>query len=660
MTPFTYVRLIGFAAGTLLHLFLLVLILGYRRPRAFERVLFFAVLAQFLFYSGALLDVNAELYYAVPPGATLLFAALLMFAGLSFLAPLLVHVHAEYFQMQRDAPRPAWLTALVLAAYLPVLYFGGIVAGSIAGGIVRVAQLPGGAWLKLYAVWFAAALALALLFELHFVRRAHGLLERRFHGALAVCFALLAAVILHDALFLPARYSYLRATAILVLALLPSALLGYSILRYKALQLGGQRSLIYAVSAAFLALLYLSVVRRVGTWLEHVLPPEATASIFLFVLVGLFEPLQRYVGGVLHRSFQKEMDRLQRLTTEFQQEARRGDLKTLLAFCQARIRDEFDLAEVRLALDDDAASESVSRGRAQRFILRTARGEIGRIEAAPHGALLSGETFAALEFLAEQLPASIDLCRLIQEKLVLERELAERERMAVMGQMAASISHNLKNPLGSMKTLLQVQLENPDLPESLRRDCRVVLAEVERLSAKLGQLLRYAKPSVRAGGTPQCVAALALAEQMVALLGHDAERRRVRLEFAGGPEEIFVRGSEEALSDILSNLVVNAIEALPAGGSVRVCLRRQNDSLVLSVRDDGPGIPEDVRGRIFQPFVTSKPSGTGLGLAIVERRVEEMEGRISWQSPVEDGRGTEFTVVLSLAQPNSAEATKEG
>jgi len=69
----------------------------------------------------------------------------------------------------------------------------------------------------------------------------------------------------------------------------------------------------------------------------------------------------------------------------------------------------------------------------------------------PHGAMLSGDAHAALEFLCEQLPASIELCRSIDEKLQLERELAERERLAVLGQMAASISHNLKNPLGSIK-----------------------------------------------------------------------------------------------------------------------------------------------------------------------------------------------------------------
>ncbi len=104
--------------------------------------------------------------------------------------------------------------------------------------------------------------------------------------------------------------------------------------------------------------------------------------------------------------------------------------------------------------------------------------EMGELEVVPVGSAISGEASAALDFLAEQLPAVIELCRVIEQKVALERELDERERMALVGQMAASISHNLKNPLGSMKTILQVQLENSSLPADARRDLAMVLERV--------------------------------------------------------------------------------------------------------------------------------------------------------------------------------------
>jgi signal transduction histidine kinase len=247
------------------------------------------------------------------------------------------------------------------------------------------------------------------------------------------------------------------------------------------------------------------------------------------------------------------------------------------------------------------------------------------------------------------LPAAFDPRRLIGEKLALERELAERERLAPMGQMAASISHNPKNPLGSMKTVLQVQLENRELPKETRRDCELVVGEIDRLSAKLNQLLQYAKPSVRDGAASRRVAAGTVAEQVVALLGRDAQRRRVGLEFERGEEEIYVRGSGEGLSEILTNLVVNTLEVLPPGGHVQVRFVRKTRELEMEVCDDGPGIPVEFRSKILQPFFTTKPSGTGLGLAIVERRLKEMQGRIRWESPLQDGWGTRFIVSLPLA-----------
>src|SRR5258708_38510279 len=97
----------------------------------------------------------------------------------------------------------------------------------------------------------------------------------------------------------------------------------------------------------------------------------------------------------------------------------------------------------------------------------------------------------------------MDMYQLIDEKVRMERELAERERLALLGQMAASISHNLKNPLGSIKTILQVQMENPELPASLRAETQIVLDEVGRLSAKLNQLLRFSRPAVRGGSVEE-------------------------------------------------------------------------------------------------------------------------------------------------------------
>jgi signal transduction histidine kinase len=241
------------------------------------------------------------------------------------------------------------------------------------------------------------------------------------------------------------------------------------------------------------------------------------------------------------------------------------------------------------------------------------------------------------------------LCRLIEEKLRLERELAERERLALLGQMAASISHNLKNPLGSIKTILQVQMENPELPDLLRGETKMVLDEIGRLSAKLNQLLQFSRPAVRGGGTAQATCdPRVVIEEVVGVLKHEAERRGVALEVQAPQTEARMAAGADAVSDIVSNLVVNALEATLRGGRVTVSAAARNGCCVLSVEDDGPGVPREIRERITQPFFTTKPQGTGLGLAIVARRVAEFGGEFRWESPVKEGHGTRFAVTLPL------------
>lgn len=639
-------------------------------------MLFFLSLALFLFYSGSLLALNAQVYYSVPPPTLLSLALTLIAAGLGFLPPLIVHIHAAYFRVVEGDAAPSWLRWVVLAAYAPAPYFIFLVIPHLFQKTQAALLWPGHSLGGIYGGWLAAAMLVGAYFEGRFARKTEAAMERTFHRAAQIFFALAAPFVVYAyalAAPWPATQSLAFGTVLMLASLVPSALLSYFVLRYNFLQIGRQHNLVYAVSAAFLALLYLGAVRRMSVWLEPLVPPEATAAILLFTLVIFFEPLQRRVSKVLRDLFQMEVDRLQRLLGEIQKEARHGDLARLVLRTERRLRDEFGLAAVRLHLKDaedlviagDAPERpkkelpSPARFSVQTFPLKEGSREIGTLEVAPYGAALSGETSGALEFLSEQLPAVLDLCRLLEQKIILERELAERERMALVGQMAASISHNLKNPLSSMKTILQVQLENPALPKDLRNDCNLIVAEIDRLAGKLGQLLRFSKPALRAGDASARVATRTVADHVVALLRHEAERRSVMVEFDDGGMNCTVNGNEEALSDVLTNLLVNAIEALGAGGRVRVSLSQQDGFLQIRIEDDGPGIAPHLQKKIFEPFFTTKSQGTGLGLAIVARRVSEMGGEIQWRSPVNNGRGTQFDVKFPiLGTPSRVEQEK--
>jgi len=682
-----YLRLVLETAGTLLALFLMILIVGYRRRRTFERALFFLALALFFYYAGILLMENAWLYYGsgIPAGTKLVYELLVSIA-VAPLPGLLVHVHFAYWWAQSGVTRRWWNGAIIAVAYMPCVYFGVLIPKQIFFiGDASGFPFPGGVHARPYLLWLTASIILCVALQIVFARRSAIAGQRGFHNFLAVYFAGVGLLAVHILLFntflsngnVMWNFSSANTLDYLIVAgtvyawIIPLALMVYVIVRYRALGIGSQKNLVYSVSIAFLAILYLSLVRRLSGWLEPILPPEATSAILLFVLVAFFEPLQRVASRLLRRRFQEQVDQLQHLRSDLQREALRGELGPFLAFAEERVRQEFGLEEVRIHLNDSssvsgqqteqqAKADVTSRpgwfGQPVRLPIGKQGAEIGGIIALPIGSAISGETMAALEFFAEQLPSTIELCRVIHQKVELERELDERERLAMLGQMTASISHNLKNPLGSMKTLLQVQLENPNLPDATRKDLAMVLSELDRLSVKLNQLLKYSRPLVRSGGAVTTrVNVGAVAEQTVLLLRHEAERRQGKLALSDLSGGALVNGAEEALADVISNLVVNAVEAMRAGGSASVELAREGSDAVISVADDGPGVPAELLATIFQPFFTTKPSGTGLGLAIVERRVTELGGTVKCESPIAGERGARFVVRLPIATPANDE-----
>jgi signal transduction histidine kinase len=651
---YVYLRLILLTAGTLLPFFWLVVILGHRRQRNFERIFFFLCLALVFFFGGSLLALNAQLYYSTAPPSLSIFCWTVVCLGLWFLPSLLVHLQVEYAQIRELLPSNAQKRLWLAIAYLPAALLLPMLYGALRlrGGFDFLLPSDRLGWP--FQIWLVTALLISAGWQWQFMKAGPDAEQRKFHRSLRADFSWMALWILAIHLSLH-RWGgifdqnvaiYSAFVAFLVVA--PLGTLIRNVQKFNFLQIGRQRNLIYAVFATFLGLLYLSLIRRASLWMEPYLPPEATAAILLFLPVVFFEPLQRLMRTVLRRTAQTEMDHAQRMMAPIQEVARLGNLGRLTAFTERWIGEELQLAEVKLSLGSAAKADSEQKPSEDVFAIRQSGRSLGTLRVKAHGAMLSGETAAALEFLCEQLPGALDLCRLIEEKLQLERELAERERLAVLGQMAASISHNLKNPLGSIKTILQVQLESAELPESIRGETKMVLEEIGRLSSKLNQLLQFSRPAIRGGVVVASCDARVVAEEVSGVLRHEAERRGVVLDVAVAAGGAKLAASAEAVSEILSNLVVNALEATGRGGYVKVSGSANGAGYLFAVEDDGPGIPESSREKILQPFFTTKTQGTGLGLAIVARRVAEFGGSLDWESPVRDGRGTRFRVILPL------------
>jgi two-component system, NtrC family, sensor histidine kinase HydH len=231
-----------------------------------------------------------------------------------------------------------------------------------------------------------------------------------------------------------------------------------------------------------------------------------------------------------------------------------------------------------------------------------------------------------------------------------QSQLLDAEKFAFVGEVAAGIAHEVRTTLGVLRSsaqLLQPRLESEG-GESAEL-VHIMLEEVERLDAVVTELLSVGRPRDLA------LEIRHLSDPVFRAVESAAPRARgkgVAIEkLADGPEPPTLC-DEEQMYQVALNLVLNAIEVLPAGGTVTVAICGDGNGMTgFEVRDDGPGVPEKIRDRIFQPFFTQREGGTGLGLTFVERVVHEHGGRVSLDTEV--GRGSVFRVLLPVAEESS-------
>jgi signal transduction histidine kinase len=235
---------------------------------------------------------------------------------------------------------------------------------------------------------------------------------------------------------------------------------------------------------------------------------------------------------------------------------------------------------------------------------------------------------AALDQAAQRLRAPASAAATLARLSHLDEEVYRLARLASLGDLLAEVVHEIRNPLVSIKTFLQLLPERGDDPDFKTRFRKVAEEEVLRLERLLDSLIQHARPRARADAGEASEVGPVLAA-ITGLLAQRARDREASLERELAPGLPRVAIQEDALRQVVLNLALNAIDASPAGGAVRFVARASSAGVELLVDDEGPGVPEAERERIFEPFVSSgKQRSAGLGLAISRRLVEEAGGTI--------------------------------
>ena len=227
--------------------------------------------------------------------------------------------------------------------------------------------------------------------------------------------------------------------------------------------------------------------------------------------------------------------------------------------------------------------------------------------------------------------------------------LAQSEKLAALGQLSATIAHEVRNPLAVIRSAAQSLGENVAAGDAEgHRACQFITAEIDRLTNVVGSLLAFARP-LRL--EPRPVPVDELFDGALLLAAPDLTRQHVRVARAPAATPLRVHADVDLMRQVLVGLLINAIEAVGPDGEVSLDARSRDDVVEIEVSDSGPGVPAELRARIFEPFFTTRARGTGLGLPIARQIIEAHGGKLE----VGEGRGGGACFIVRLpAGPRAA------
>src|SRR5689334_2282399 len=651
LDPLEILQVIGYSVGALLPLWMAVqLVLTRRKLSSLERLLAALALTMGGWHTSNLVITLHGLFDLGPDTWTTLLrvADTVAVISITFAYSLLLHVHLHLWAQAHGRELTRSERVRVYLSYVPAIFL-----------VIAVPKLWTGEYAPMmtklspyvipFACWIAYVLGLSALTELLIARKSGNPSEKRIMRTLAASFIGVGIVIFAALGFElwqgTVAGAYLKTIANLG-SLLPSVLLAYYIYRYRYLEIIIEESLVVVTFATVVLTVYVFGIRTIGDWMtqRYGVRPGLVEALLILALALLAAPLRGFLAQRFRKLFEREATLYKEIVARIGSYAGQyKDLSDLLHFVEERTTGALGLRRLKIYVEESEpwVKEVLEKSKESAWLpveddavlteqnfkiayaLRREDKVQGLLALDAASASLTPDARTILALLADQVAIAIDDSRLLEENLRLERELAERERLAALGRMAATVAHEIKNPLSAIKSIAQVMREDEGLRNEYERDLGLIVGETDRLSQSVTQLLSFARRESPAG---QPLSVDELVRSVVDLFRASAKEQGIVLDAQVKVDAELAGKSVSALRDALSNLLLNALQATPHGGRVEMTAAASDGELVISVQDSGSGVPVDLRERIWEPFFTTRQRGTGLGLAIVRKRVQEVGG----------------------------------
>lgn len=699
MPLYEIISLIGFILGSILHIVLSILIVQRKHKTRSELIFLFLVISVAMWHFGNTISLFSFILFGKYFLPVNFVAAAISYAGIGFMPSLLLHTAVSFLFESNPQIKKSPQRLIVMAIYLPVIPFSMVIKKFITFEAPDLIATTSN-YVKPFVFWLILSLFIAAGISRWLSKMVDEKEERKFHLAIFWVVTIIAVFIgftvLLDGNKIPYGGDYLVLVSMLS-SIFPSIIFSYYVYRYNYMEFVLRRSVFYSFLTLILICLYYFGIKQLSKFLEHhyLINAKILEAVFVITLVFWFptgkERIQKLLRKLIfYRTADSEyllnelshvistdplvnFTKLLEYVVESIQKATAIKSTNLLLFKSERIQIVGDkkyapitqsnilhivqyFANGEFAALNRYEAREVSIINEMRlleavlifpiFVNRKLTGllSLGR---ARRGVQIASDNLDQLMIIANEIGSAVEKSKIIEEKLALERKMYENEKLSSLGRLSTSVAHEVKNPLSSIKAIVQVMREDIKKNDPLQEDLTIIVDEIDRLTKVVNQLLQFAKPgsevktSVRIG---------AVIHSTLVVLNHEAKQNKITT-FCQIPNDLpEIAADEGALKEVFFNLLRNAIQAMPSGGEIHINAHYQPSShaIQITVTDTGTGIAQGSFQKIFEPFYTTKQTGTGLGLSIVKKKLEDMEATIHAES---NGHGASFVINFPLPEP---------